>query len=62
MTVEELRADLMRTNLIEATLESIVEICLEHQRNIHGHPNFNAQDIARLAQKALAKTETTEAA
>ena len=62
MTVEELRADLMRTNLIEVTLELILEICLEHQRNRNGHPNFNAMDIARLAKKALAKTETTEAA
>ena len=62
MTVEELRADLMRTNLIEAALESILEICISHQTMIHGHPNFNAQDIAVLAKKALAKTEAKEAA
>jgi hypothetical protein len=46
---------IFRAAMMEATLESIIEICRYHQKNRHGHPNFNAEDIARLAEKALEK-------
>ncbi len=42
---------------MEAALEEIIEICRAHRANIHGHPLFNALDIARIAEMAVLKSD-----